>query len=264
MTDHLLFQLYGPFASWGEIAVGEIRPTADHPTKSAVLGIVGAALGLRREQEREHRSLAEGLLYAVEVYRSGLLLRDFHTVQVPEKTLPAYGRTRADALRHAKDQEANPLVSYREYRSDPYTIVALRVRSGVSLPWSLADLKAHLKRPRFPLYLGRKACPPALPLCPVILSAVRFADAFKAARHREEVQQVARLIHGNKDGPRFAERLAGKPDVLSDVFWEGDPDEWPGEAPVRTERWDHPTSRTRWEFAPRSEWVLRRLETPSS
>ena len=263
MTDHLLFQLYGPFASWGEIAVGEIRPTADHPTKSAVLGIVGAALGLRRDQGREHRALAEGLLYAVEVYRPGLLLRDFHTVQVPEKTLPSYCRTRADALRHAADQEANPLVSYREYRSDPYAIVALRVRLGFSFPWSLADLKAHLERPRFPLYLGRKACPPALPLRPEILRAARFAEAFEAAPHREQIERVAQCIHGTEDPNRVTERLARKAGALSDVFWEGNEDEWPGEAPVRIERWDHPASRTRWEFAPRAEWVLRRSRTIS-
>jgi CRISPR-associated Cas5-like protein len=35
--DYLLFRLYGPMASWGEIAVGEIRHTASYPGKSAII-----------------------------------------------------------------------------------------------------------------------------------------------------------------------------------------------------------------------------------
>jgi CRISPR system Cascade subunit CasD len=36
--DVLVFRLYGPMASWGEIAVGESRHTANYPGKSAIIG----------------------------------------------------------------------------------------------------------------------------------------------------------------------------------------------------------------------------------
>ena len=46
MTDYLLLRLYGPLASWGEIAVGESRHSAVQPSRSALLGLLGAALGI--------------------------------------------------------------------------------------------------------------------------------------------------------------------------------------------------------------------------
>jgi CRISPR system Cascade subunit CasD len=49
MMEYLLFRLYGPLASWGEIAVGESRHTATYPGKSALLGLLAAALGIRRD-----------------------------------------------------------------------------------------------------------------------------------------------------------------------------------------------------------------------
>ena len=38
-------------ASWGEIAVGENRHTASYPSKSAIIGLLGAALGIKRDDE---------------------------------------------------------------------------------------------------------------------------------------------------------------------------------------------------------------------
>ena len=37
--------------SWGDIAVGEVRPSAVHPSKSAILGLIAAAIGLKRPGE---------------------------------------------------------------------------------------------------------------------------------------------------------------------------------------------------------------------
>ena len=51
MREYLMFRLYGPMASWGDIAVGEYRPSFAHPSKSAVMGMLAAAVGLRREEE---------------------------------------------------------------------------------------------------------------------------------------------------------------------------------------------------------------------
>nr|WP_284509571.1 CRISPR-associated protein Cas5 [Salinivibrio costicola] len=48
MRDYLVFRLYGPLASWGEPAVGGDRPTSAYPSRSAVLGLLGAALGIKR------------------------------------------------------------------------------------------------------------------------------------------------------------------------------------------------------------------------
>ena len=47
--DFLVFQLQGPMAAWGDTAVGEFRPSLDAPGLSSLVGLLGAALGLRRE-----------------------------------------------------------------------------------------------------------------------------------------------------------------------------------------------------------------------
>lgn len=49
--DFLVFQLQGPMAAWGDTAVGEFRPSLDAPGLSSLVGLLGAALGLRREDE---------------------------------------------------------------------------------------------------------------------------------------------------------------------------------------------------------------------
>ena len=65
MTDYLLFRLYGAMAAWGDIAVGEQRPSTPHPSKSALLGLLAAALGIRRHEDERHQALADGYGFAV-------------------------------------------------------------------------------------------------------------------------------------------------------------------------------------------------------
>ena len=82
--EYLLFRLYGPLASWGDIAVGESRHSHPFPTKTAVLGLVAAALGINREQESLHQTLNEKTSMACAVLNEGDLLRDYHSVQAPD------------------------------------------------------------------------------------------------------------------------------------------------------------------------------------
>ena len=65
MLDFLIFQLYGQMASWGEIAVGEYRPSRDYPSKSAIIGLVAAALGITRDDEDRQLALSEALGFGV-------------------------------------------------------------------------------------------------------------------------------------------------------------------------------------------------------
>ena len=82
--DYLVFQLQAPLSSWGEPAVGEFRGTAEHPSQSALVGLLGAALGIWRDDEAAHAALRDGYGFAVGLQSGGSLLRDFHTAQVPK------------------------------------------------------------------------------------------------------------------------------------------------------------------------------------
>jgi CRISPR system Cascade subunit CasD len=85
MPEFLTFQLYGPMQSWGEIAVGGYRSSATYPSKSAVLGLIAAALGIERSEETMIQTLHESLKMAVCVFSEGQMMRDFHTLQEPPK-----------------------------------------------------------------------------------------------------------------------------------------------------------------------------------
>lgn len=235
MREFLLFRLYGPLAAWGEIAVGEVRPTALSPSRSALLGLVAAALGLRRAEEEAHRRLADELRFAVRVRAAGLPLADYHTVQSAPRRKGAIHATRADQLRAPRDQRPT-LVTRRDHRCDALYEVAAWNVEPVDHP--LESLRQALHRPRFTLYLGRKACPPALPLEPQVVSAESLVAAFRAARFEQQPELLQVL---SAEGP-------------GSLVWEDDPEGVAG-IPAHEERVrrDQPLSRERFLFRNRRE-----------
>ena len=58
----LLFTLYAPMASFGEVAVGERRMSWSRPGRSAILGMVAARLGNRQGRSRSPSESREGPL----------------------------------------------------------------------------------------------------------------------------------------------------------------------------------------------------------
>lgn len=188
--EHLVFQLQAPLSSWGEPAVGEFRGTGEMPTQSAVIGLLGAALGLDRSEEAAHAKLRDGYGIAVALLSSGSLLRDYHTALVPPAA-KFKGRPHA-TRRHELSVPKNDLgtiLSTRDYRQNAASLVALQPRSGVPVPHALDALAEALRFPKFTLYLGRKSCAPAAPLWPQVIEAEsawaafqQYADRFEVAR----------------------------------------------------------------------------------
>ncbi len=244
---YLVFRLYAPLASWGEVAVGEVRPSANYPSQSALLGLLGAALGLERGDEDAHTALREGYGFVVGVVAPGRLLRDYHPAQVPGraslKRRPH--RTRRDELSLPKD-ELNTILSTRDYRQDAISVVAAWAKSDA--PYPLAALRIALAQPRFTLYLGRKACPPALPLCPTIVEAADAGAAFAQAEFPPE----ADLTH-DKDG---------HPLPLQQLVWGDDATIASVLPTLSVPRKDHLLSRQRWQFGDRMEHVAVLGEEP--
>lgn len=173
MARYLTFQLYGPLQSWGGVAVGEVRPSGSHPTRSAVLGLVAAALGLRRSEEERLAALESGYEVMVRQDHPGALLLDYHTVQAARSRRGRVYRCRRDELRDQVDpvDDLATILSRREYLADALFTVCIRPRQDAA--WSLEELAAALARPRFTPYLGRKGCPPGLPFGPRV---GEFAD----------------------------------------------------------------------------------------
>ena len=166
----LVFQLQASLAAWGDVAVGEYRGSRDAPGASALVGLLGAALGVTRDDEAAHAALRDGFVFAVGTVTTGQLLRDYHTAQVPGRT-QLKGRphhTRRDELNLPK-HDLNTILSTRDYRQNAAWCVAVQAQAGAA--HSLQALGQALREPRFVLYLGLKCCPPAAPLAPAVLDA---------------------------------------------------------------------------------------------
>lgn len=87
------------------------------------------------------------------------------------------------------------MITTREYRCDALFHIAVQETEGA--PIVLEKLAAALEEPVFPLYLGRKSCPPALPLAPLILDgtlAQVFYQAEQALICRNWRQSLPHLI----------------------------------------------------------------------
>ncbi len=248
---YLLFRLYGPLASWGEIAVGESRHTANYPSKSAIIGLMAAALGIKRSDTEEQKALEQGCLIAIEACSHGSLLRDYHTTQVPKSGGGFIYRTRRDELVMGKSR-LGTILSSREYRQDALAVVAVKVLPDAR--YDLQTIKKHLEKPIFHMYLGRKSCPLSVPMAPRIDETSRnFYEAFQAYVH-----QPILPVHnpGKEEMSKRDVYWLGLNDERH-YYWEGEPSDFSDTANLsrvqtRT-RHDQPLSRTRWQFSPRQE-----------
>lgn len=231
MPDYLLFRLHGAMASWGDVAVGEHRPSVSHPGRSAILGLLAAAKGIRRDEDELQQRFAVGYGLAVATDAVGMPLRDYHTAQVPPQHRKAVYRTRRDELTANK---LNTILSSRDYRCDVLHRVCLWVRDESAAPFSLTELAAALERPVFALYLGRKSCPLSLPLQPQVLTVDSIRTAFSVARFDDAFLEALKL------------------DEQTGYHWDDAPHA--GMLPDKTFiRRDQPSSRVRWQFMDRQE-----------
>lgn len=253
--DYLVFRLYGPMASWGEIAVGEARHSSNYPSKSAICGLIGAALGIDRHDEAAQQALVKDYLQAVKVLRTGHLLKDYHTSQAPDSVGKFRYRTRRDELVLGKER-LGTVLSTREYRNDAHAVVALQALENAL--YSLAELQQALREPQFHLYLGRKACPLSAPLDPVLCETENFQQALDG-------YILKPLLNGALEWQGDERWL--KDDELVHYYWEGSVEHF-GAATYSRERiqelirHDSPLSRKRWQFQPRREyqWSVMRGE----
>lgn len=188
--DFLLFRLWGPMSSWGSIAVGEQRQTWSRPSRSAVLGLVAAALGIERADAAAHQPLETGLGFAVRVDGVGFPLRDYHTAQSPSAEGRRRWRSRHDEIHGAKT--LNTILSERSYHAGMDAVVILWRRGVATGTTPTLDVIAgKLRQPTFTLYLGRKASPLGVPIDPVIVRSDTIEDALAMFEQHEQQRRAA-------------------------------------------------------------------------
>lgn len=133
----LLMRLVAPMQAWGVRSRFSVRATELAPSRSGVIGLLAAAGGRRRTDSLDDLRV---LRFGVRVDQPGTVIRDFHTAMSLDGRSPM------------------PL-SQRYYLADAAFLAGVEGERTV-----LEGLDAVLRQPAFPPYLGRRSCPPSLPI----------------------------------------------------------------------------------------------------
>lgn len=179
----LTLRLAGPLQSWGASARFARRTTESAPTKSGVIGMLAAAAGIQRGDDDRLEPLA-ALRFGVRIDQPGTRVRDFQTAH------------------HGVTGKSMPL-SERFYLADAVFVAALEGDRPL-----LAELHAALRAPVYAPFLGRRSCPPSLPVELHLHDHGGLQDAL-----REEPWQAS---------PWYRKQCRGQDDVELTVLREAD------------------------------------------
>lgn len=149
----LLMRLAGPMQSWGTQSRFTHRDTGREPSKSGVIGLLCAACGIHRNETSRIRELA-ALPMGVRVDREGTLEKDYQTAgggKWPNRQ--EYG------VYAAAGGSAGTVPSPRYYLAGADFLVGLEAPEGLA-----RLLQKALRDPVWPLYLGRRAFVPSVPV----------------------------------------------------------------------------------------------------
>ncbi len=136
----ILLKFAGPLQSWGTSSHFELRHTDYYPSKSAVIGIIAASLGYRRDEDEKISKLNE-LNFGVRIDQEGNLIRDYHIVRKYK----------------SNGKEDRTYVTNRYYLEDAVFLVAISHQDDAYM----GEVAHALKNPYFQPFMGRRA----LPLC---------------------------------------------------------------------------------------------------
>jgi len=140
----------------------DVHRRANHfPTRSAVMGLLGAVMGITRDRHQELFALSERLSIAVQVNNCGEKMVDYHTVK--DFRSP-----------QGKIQKGGTKPTYREYWCDSEHTFALSGDEDL-----IEELRKKVMSPEFSLFQGRKCCPLTRPLFETVIDDVNPANALK-------------------------------------------------------------------------------------
>lgn len=155
--DALILTLQGHLRSWGGMSLGDNRETRDHPTASALIGLLGACAGVNRHDDAaldEWFGAWDCVTLTANRYSDEppVLLMDFHKAS---NSLDTSGKTKTDAV-----------IGHRGYLQETVDVVAFLLQPHAN-PALLERARRGIRTPVYTPYLGRRSNPfSALPWLP--------------------------------------------------------------------------------------------------
>jgi CRISPR system Cascade subunit CasD len=157
MPKFLILKLDGVMQGWGGHTYEDWRPTELFPTRSGLLGLLGACLGIDRQDISRLDSLASSMLFTIRAdrkidknknYLKTIRLCDYHTILEARKV-------------DGKPND-NPVQSYRWYLYDALFTVIIQETDNALFP--LEKIADSIRKPVYTPFLGRRSCPLSRPL----------------------------------------------------------------------------------------------------
>ena len=175
MKKHLIINLEGPLMSFGGVAVDGYGTTEAFPGKSMITGLIGNALGYRRQDHEKLQRIQDQMVMASRIDQEppgGITLTDYQTAKLGPGVDMALedgnwvigwttrGRTESRTGDPKTYEEGSGERRWRDYRTDTKVTVALRMEGDDQLTPTLDQIAKALDEPERPLFIGRKTCLP--------------------------------------------------------------------------------------------------------
>lgn len=158
MPRFLIIKLDGVMQGWGGHTYEDWRPSELFPTRSGLLGLLGACLGFDRQDTDKMNELASSVLFTVQAGKkrfekdsielTPLRLCDYHTI--------------LEARKVDGKPNKNPVQSYRWYLFDSPFLVAIEETEDAKI--KLEAVADAVRKPHYTPFLGRRSCPISRPL----------------------------------------------------------------------------------------------------
>lgn len=161
----IILRLDAPMMSFGSVVVDQHGFTDLFPGLAMLTGLAANALGWHHGDFERLQALQDRLDFAARWDVEPKPSVDYHTVDLGSTKMRIYCWTTRGEREHRAGGPAAKFgihQRYRHYWEDGLMTIALTVR-GEEYP-SIEDLVQAFKKPRRPLFIGRKTCLPARPL----------------------------------------------------------------------------------------------------
>ena len=176
MSESLLLRLDAPLMSFGGVAVDNRGVEMPLPAASMMTGLLGNALGLRRQDFAELNALQSRLRFVVRMNRDGFSLTDFQTAELNKSDQGWTTRGEVESRDGGAGTYAGKHIRYRDFHADRRVVIALWLEPAEQEP-TLAQLQVALQHPHRPLFIGRKSCLPSTYIDAGIVEAASPLDA---------------------------------------------------------------------------------------
>lgn len=188
-TGHLTLYLDAPLQSWGYQSRFDRRTTLSYPTRSGILGLICAAMGSGRADANALDELRELRMTTLTLQQETALV-DFHTVG------GGYDDKREKLnIPCSPSRKPHRVVTHREYlQHSRFGVVVAGPRSMLQ---GIADALAD---PKWGLWLGRKACIPASPVCQGVFDSYEQAVSLLEQRAGAAASRVVREVDQFAEG----------------------------------------------------------------